>query len=127
MPIGFRSSKRVAWFDGAPVSGWWSTPGRRVTLAVASLLLAGVLAFGALSPPERCPDVTADGLRDAVQRGRRRFDRNQNADGSWLYLYQAPTDTIPDDYIQPDDGLVAAVSQRLQPGHGPRAASADRP
>ena len=61
--------------DGLPrparMRTWPSTPGRRVTLAVASLLLAGVLAFGALSPPERCPDVTADGLRDVAERGRR--------------------------------------------------------
>ena len=62
------------------------------------MLLAGVLAFGALSPPERCPVVTADGLRDTSSEVVAWFERNQNADGSWLYLYQAPTDTIPDDY-----------------------------
>ena len=62
------------------------------------MLLAGILAFGVLSPPERCPDVTADGLRDASSEAVAWFARNQNADGSWLYLYQAPTDTIPDDY-----------------------------
>lgn len=78
---------------------WWrSTPGRRVLVAAAGLSLTGVLIFGALAPPERCPDVTADGLRDASGEIVDWFARNQNPDGSWLYLYRAPTDTIPDDY-----------------------------
>ena len=80
------------------MSRWRSTPARRVTVGVASLLLAGVLAFGALSPPERCPAVTAGELRDAASQAVDWFARNQNPDGSWLYLYEAPTDTIPDDY-----------------------------
>ena len=37
-------------------------------------------------------------MRDASSEVVAWFARNQNADGSWLYLYQAPTDTIPDDY-----------------------------
>ncbi|MGD9704288.1 MAG: hypothetical protein AB7Q42_23040 [Acidimicrobiia bacterium] len=67
-------------------------------MGVGSLFVAGGLAFGVVSPPERCPDVTAPELRDAAGETVDWFVRNQNADGTWLYLYRPETDTVVDDY-----------------------------
>ena len=63
------------------------------------LLVAAVLAFGVLAPPEHCPDVTT-----ARARGESRpaavewFTRNQNDDGTWLYEYDAVTDATGSPY-----------------------------
>ena len=67
-------------------------------LGVGSLLVAGGLAFGVVSPPEHCPEVTSAGLRQAASEAVDWFARNQNADGTWLYQYRAETDTVVDDY-----------------------------
>ena len=67
-------------------------------LGVGSLLVAGSLAFGVLSPPEHCPEVTSASLRQAASETVDWFARNQNADGTWLYQYRAETDTVVDDY-----------------------------
>ncbi|HEY5876744.1 MAG TPA: hypothetical protein VIT64_15665 [Ilumatobacteraceae bacterium] len=75
-----------------------STPGHRAMLGVGSLLVAGGFAFGVLSPPEHCPEVTSAGLRQAASEAVDWFARNQNADGTWLYQYRAETDTVVDDY-----------------------------
>ena len=95
----------------------------------AGLLLAVVLvvSFGVVSPPERCPTVSAGQVRQAAQATVDWFARNQNPDGSWLYLYNAKTDTVADEYEEVRHagaamGLYQAASNGL-----PRAlATADR-
>ena len=61
----------------------------RAALVSALLLL---LSFGIVAPPERCPSVSAAELRHSAQSAVDWFVRNQNADGTWLYLYDAEKD-----------------------------------
>ena len=70
----------------------------RVWKAGLTLALAGVVAFGAVAPPEHCPSVTAEELRESSQAAVDWFVRNQESDGTWLYLYDAEDDTIPPEY-----------------------------
>jgi small neutral amino acid transporter SnatA (MarC family) len=65
---------------------------------VLVLLGVGLLAFGAIAPPEHCPTVTSPQLRAAATETVDWFARNQNADGTWLYLYDADTGTAAPDY-----------------------------
>ena len=48
-----------------------------------------IFAFGVAAPPERCPTVTTAQLRASAQAAVDWFVRNQHADGSWLYDYNA--------------------------------------
>jgi small neutral amino acid transporter SnatA (MarC family) len=66
----------------------------------AGLILAVLVAvtFGALAPPERCPPVGAGELRRSAQAGVDWFVRNQNPDGTWLYLYDAERNSAAADY-----------------------------
>ena len=54
-----------------------------------------------MAPPERCPSITAGELRRSAQASVDWFVRNQNPDGTWLYLYNADDDS---------------TSVRVQPG-----------
>ena len=72
--------------------------GRRLGMAGLATLLTGVVAFGVLAPPERCPSVSEAELRAASGETVDWFVRNQQADGTWLYLYDADSDTVPDEY-----------------------------
>jgi hypothetical protein len=63
---------------------------------VLGLLLA--LAFGVVAPPERCPSVDAAQLRGSAQAAVDWFVRNQNLDGTWLYLYDAGDDSAAPEY-----------------------------
>jgi small neutral amino acid transporter SnatA (MarC family) len=74
------------------------TVGRRVAMAGLALLGVGVLAFGVAAPPERCPTVSPAGLRAAATEAVDWFARNQEPDGTWLYLYDADDDVAPDEY-----------------------------
>jgi small neutral amino acid transporter SnatA (MarC family) len=77
------------------------TPHRPWTrVALAGLAFGGiaVAVFGVLSPPERCPVVTAAGLRAAATETVDWFARNQEGDGRWLYLYDADHDAAAADY-----------------------------
>ena len=56
------------------------------------LLVAAVLAFGVLAPPEHCPDVTTADLEASATAAVDWFTRNQNDDGTWLYEYDAVKD-----------------------------------
>ena len=51
-----------------------------------------------VAPPERCPSVTTAELRGSAQATVDWFVRNQDADGSWLYLYDAEDDSTPSEY-----------------------------
>jgi small neutral amino acid transporter SnatA (MarC family) len=66
----------------------------------AGIVLAAILAvtFIALAPPERCPPVDAAELRGSAQSSVDWFVRNQDSDGSWLYLYNADKDTVSAGY-----------------------------
>ena len=73
-------------------------PEARLWRAGLALALLVVLAFGAVAPPERCPAVSAGGLRDSAQAAVDWFVRNQQSAGTWLYLYDADHDSAPPDY-----------------------------
>lgn len=75
-----------------------SLPVRRAAKAGLILLAAGVLTFGVVAPPERCPSVSAAQLRASATGAADWFVRNQDSDGSWLYLYDAETDAVAADY-----------------------------
>ena len=70
----------------------------RIARAGLALVLLLLLSFGIAAPPERCPSVSAAQLRRSAQSAVDWFVRNQRADGTWLYLYDARTDTAPDEY-----------------------------
>jgi small neutral amino acid transporter SnatA (MarC family) len=72
--------------------------GRRLLVAVLLTLGAVALVFGALAPPERCPDVTVGDLRESATEVVDWFTRNQRPDGTWLYQYEAATDEAAADY-----------------------------
>ena len=67
-------------------------------LGAGALLVAGGLAFGvAARRPSSAPRPSAR-LRQAASETVDWFVRNQHADGTWLYEYDAETDTVVDDY-----------------------------
>ncbi len=71
---------------------------RRVALAGLALLGVSLVAFAWGAPPERCPEVTAGELQAAAAQAADWFARNQEADGTWLYQYDAEADEAIDDY-----------------------------
>ncbi len=70
----------------------------RVWRAVLVLAALFALAFTVVAPPERCPSVDAAELRGSAQAAVDWFVRNQEADGTWLYLYDADEDSIASEY-----------------------------
>ena len=62
------------------------------------LLGVSLVAFAWGAPPERCPEVTAVELQAAATEAADWFARNQEADGTWLYQYDAEADEAIDDY-----------------------------
>jgi small neutral amino acid transporter SnatA (MarC family) len=72
--------------------------GRRLWMAALAALAAGGLALGVVATPEHCPAVSTAELRASAGETVDWFVRNQRADGTWLYLYDADTDTAPDEY-----------------------------
>jgi small neutral amino acid transporter SnatA (MarC family) len=73
-------------------------PASRVWRAAVTLALATAFAFAVVAPPEHCPSVTAAQLRASAQAAVDWFVRNQDADGTWLYLYDADDDSIALEY-----------------------------
>jgi small neutral amino acid transporter SnatA (MarC family) len=73
-------------------------PGARVWRATLTLALLIAVAFAVVAPPERCPSVTVAGLRGSAQSAVDWFVRNQAADGTWLYLYDADDDSTSSEY-----------------------------
>jgi len=71
---------------------------RRVAMAGLALLGVSLVAFTFGAPPERCPEVTARELQTAATEAADWFARNQEADGTWLYQYDAEADEAVDDY-----------------------------
>jgi small neutral amino acid transporter SnatA (MarC family) len=96
-------------------------------MAGLALLGAVVLAFGVVAPPERCPAVTATELRAAATEAVDWFVRNQESDGTWLYLYDARTDSEPDEYnVVRHAGGVMGLYQAANAGVPDALDSADR-
>ena len=80
-----------------------------------------------IAPPERCPEVTSDQLTSAAEEAVGWFVRNQDADGRWLYQYDAPTASVIADYnVIRHGGVMMSLYQAA--GHGIPGAleSADR-
>jgi small neutral amino acid transporter SnatA (MarC family) len=93
------------------VNGPWA----RVGLASLALAGAAIAVFGVLSPPESCPTVDVAELRSSARETVGWFTRNQQPDGTWLYLYDADSDTTAADYnavrhMGADMGLYQAAS-----------------
>ena len=96
----------------------------RAGLAFALVL---VMSFAVVAPPERCPSVTAPELRRSAQAGVDWFVRNQNRDGTWLYLYNADDDSTPPEYNEVRHaGATMGLYQAAAAGLPGAARSADR-
>jgi hypothetical protein len=103
------------------------TPRTRLLRAGLALLAALVLAFAVVAPPERCPSVTQAELRASAQEAVDWFARNQNADGSWLYLYDADRDRAAPEYnVVRHAGAVMGLYQAAGAGLPGALRSADR-
>jgi small neutral amino acid transporter SnatA (MarC family) len=74
------------------------TPGARVWRAGLSLTAILVVAFAVVAPPERCPTVDVAELRGSATAAVDWFVRNQQPDGTWLYLYDADDDSASAEY-----------------------------
>jgi small neutral amino acid transporter SnatA (MarC family) len=99
----------------------------RVWRAGLTLLLLVGVAFVVVAPPERCPSVTAGELRRSAQATVDWFVRNQNQDGSWLYLYDAEEDSTPFEYNEVRHaGVTMGLYQAAAAGLPGALRSADR-
>ena len=96
-------------------------------LAAVVLLVAAVLAFGVLAPPERCPDVSADELTARATAAVDWFTRNQLDDGTWLYEYDGESDRDLGSYnIVRHAGAIMGLYQAATAGIPGALESADR-
>jgi small neutral amino acid transporter SnatA (MarC family) len=103
------------------------TVGTRVLRAGATLAVALIFAFGVAAPPERCPTVTTPELRDSAQAAVDWFARNQDADGSWLYDYNAETNRAKPEYnVVRHAGAIMGLYQAAAAGLPGALESADR-
>jgi small neutral amino acid transporter SnatA (MarC family) len=73
-------------------------PATRVWRAGLTLALFIAVAFVVVAPPERCPSVSVGELRRSAQASVDWFVRNQEPDGTWLYLYDAGDDSAASEY-----------------------------
>ena len=102
-------------------------PAARVWRAGLSLALILVAAFVVVAPPERCPTVTAVELRASAQSTVAWFVRNQEADGTWLYLYDADDDSTSSEYNSVRHaGVTMGLYQAAAAGLPGALGSADR-
>jgi multiple antibiotic resistance protein len=85
------------------------------------------VAVAVVAPPERCPSVTAPELRSSAQAAVDWFVRNQAADGSWLYLYDAEEDSTSPEYnVVRHAGVTMGLYQAAAAGLPGALPSADR-
>jgi small neutral amino acid transporter SnatA (MarC family) len=100
---------------------------RRVWRAGLSLALIAAFAFTLVAPPESCPSVTAAELRRSAQASVNWFARNQNPDGTWLYLYNADEDSTSSEYNPVrHSGVTMGLYQAAAAGLPGARGSADR-
>jgi small neutral amino acid transporter SnatA (MarC family) len=79
-------------------AGSGQRPAKRLWMAGLAIAVATAFAFAVVAPPEHCPSVTATQVRASAQASVDWFIRNQERDGTWLYLYDADEDTIAPEY-----------------------------
>ena len=102
-------------------------PGTRVWRAALTLALLLALAFVVVSPPESCPPVSAEELRSSAQATVDWFVRNQETDGSWLYIYNADDNSTPIEYNEVRHaGVTMGLYQAAAAGLPGALRSADR-
>src|SRR5215217_7039450 len=105
--------------SGPPASAVWR--------AGVILALVIAVAFTVVAPPERCPTVTAGQLRRSAQATVDWFVRNQAADGTWVYLYDAEHDSTPSEYnLVRHAGVTMGLYQAAAAGLPGALGSADR-
>jgi small neutral amino acid transporter SnatA (MarC family) len=99
----------------------------RLWRAGLALALIGIAAFVLVAPPERCPSVTTAELRGSAQASVDWFVRNQDTDGSWLYLYDAEDDSSSSEYNEVRHaGVTMGLYQAAAAGLPGALESADR-
>jgi small neutral amino acid transporter SnatA (MarC family) len=102
-------------------------PATRVWRAGLSLALLLAFAFAVIAPPESCPSVTADELRRSAQATVDWFVRNQEKDGSWVYVYNADENSTPSEYNEVRHaGVTMGLYQAAAAGLPGALRSADR-
>jgi small neutral amino acid transporter SnatA (MarC family) len=102
-------------------------PATRVWRAGLTLALFGAFAFVVVAPPEHCPSVSAGELRRSAQATVDWFVRNQDPDGSWLYLYNADEDSTASEYNEVRHaGVTMGLYQAAAAGLPGALRSADR-
>jgi small neutral amino acid transporter SnatA (MarC family) len=102
-------------------------PATRVWRSGLTLALFLAVAFAVVAPPERCPSVTAGELRRSAQSTVDWFVRNQRADGTWLYLYDADDDAVSSEYNEVRHaGVTMGLYQAAAAGLPEALGSADR-
>ena len=102
-------------------------PATRVWRAGLSLALLLAFAFAVVAPPENCPQVTADELRRSAQATVDWFVRNQEKDGSWVYVYNADENSTPSEYNEVRHaGVTMGLYQAAAAGLPGALRSADR-
>lgn len=70
----------------------------RVGGAVLSWVLVALVVRVVVALPEQCPAVSRDAVWAASEEAVAWLERNQNADGTWLYRYDRENDVEVDDY-----------------------------
>ena len=99
----------------------------RLWRAGLSLVLLLAVAFVVLAPPERCPPVSVEELRRSAQATVDWFVRNQEVDGSWVYIYNADDNSTPAEYNEVRHaGVTMGLYQAAAAGLPGALRSADR-
>jgi small neutral amino acid transporter SnatA (MarC family) len=102
-------------------------PATRVWRAGLTLALFIAVAFVVVAPPERCPSVSVGELRRSAQASVDWFVRNQEPDGTWLYLYDADRDSAASEYnVVRHTGAAMGLYQAAADGVPGALRSADR-
>jgi small neutral amino acid transporter SnatA (MarC family) len=102
-------------------------PATRAGWAGLTLALLLAATFAVAAPPERCPPVGAGELRRSAEATVDWFVRNQDADGSWLYLYDAEDDSTTTEYNEVRHaGVTMGLYQAAAAGLPGALRSADR-
>lgn len=70
--------------------------GALLTVALWGVFVAGTRV--AVVPPESCGDANAAAIRLAAEEAAGWMKRNVKQDGTYLYIYLADTDTVPEEY-----------------------------
>jgi small neutral amino acid transporter SnatA (MarC family) len=109
------------------VAGRIRGPWARAGLALLAVVGTGVVVFGVVAPPERCPPVTAADLRASAAETVGWFARNQNSNGTWLYLYEAgPDEPVAEYNVVRHAGAVMGLYQAASAGIPGARVAADR-